>query len=72
MMKIWMEAFLKEKPNDSINTDNKLTFKDYIPSVILGSISILLGIFASQVFDFVNAAAQSLIDTSNYIDSVLN
>ncbi len=72
MIKIWMEAFLKESPNKSINTTQKLTFKDYLPSVMLGSISILLGIFASQVFDFVYEAAQALMDSSNYINSVLN
>ncbi len=72
MIKIWSEAFLKERPVNGNETTQNLTFKDYLPSAILGSISILLGIFASQVFDFIHEAAQTLMDTSNYIDSVLN
>ena len=72
MIKIWNEAFLKKAPEHvSDNKNIKLTFKDYLPSVILGSISILMGIFASEVFDFVHHAAESLMDNATYIKSVL-
>ena len=73
MTKIWNEAFLKKAPEKvTTNSDIKLTFIDYIPSAILGSISILIGIFASEVFDFVMQAAEALMDKTNYINSILN
>lgn len=71
MIKIWSEAFLKKSPDSTSNANYKLTFIDYLPSAILGIISILLGIFASQIFEFIYNAAQTLMDTSSYINSVL-
>jgi multicomponent Na+:H+ antiporter subunit D len=72
MIKIWNEAFLKKAPGQvGQNKDFKLTFKDYLPSMMLGSMSILMGIFASEIFDFVHHAAEALMNNANYINSVL-
>lgn len=73
MIKIWNEAFLKEQPNESIvNAQiNKYTISDIIPSIILATISILMGILASVVFGYCTQAAMELLDTTNYINKVL-
>lgn len=74
MIKIWNEAFLKKTPEGStINSPRiKLTFAQALPSVILGSISILMGIFAATVFHYTMEAANQLIEPSAYIEAVLN
>ncbi|MFO8087133.1 MAG: proton-conducting transporter membrane subunit [Bacteroidales bacterium] len=73
MIKIWNEAFLKkqEQPSEMPVSSQKLSFREALPSVILGVISILLGIFAAPVFEFTMDAAEVLLNTSNYIDTVL-
>ncbi len=74
MIKIWNEAFLKEDPNDNQSQSKvvKLGFMHFLPSVILGLVSIFLGLFAATVFDFTTQAANQLIDPEAYINSVLN
>lgn len=73
MIKIWNEAYLKKEPeNNLINRESvKLEFTDLIPSIILGATSILLGVFAADVFYYMMEAANQLIDPSNYIETVL-
>ncbi|MCF8231883.1 MAG: hypothetical protein K9J27_06800 [Bacteroidales bacterium] len=69
MIKIWNEAFLKKGEADS--ETKKLTFSEALPSVILGLISVLMGIFAAPVFDFASEAAEVLMENTKYIESVL-
>jgi len=73
MIKIWNEAFLKKQPENDLqyNEKIKLRFSEVLPSVILGLISILMGIFAYSVFNFTMEAANQLIDPDLYINSVL-
>jgi multicomponent Na+:H+ antiporter subunit D len=73
MVKIWNEAFLKKQPEQENVTINlkKPSLTDIAPSIILGSLTILMGLFAGKVFDFCMRAANELIDSSNYIDAVL-
>ena len=73
MIKIWNEAFLKKMPGEMEDQDSKvrLTFIDLLPSIILGSATVLMGVFASQVFDFTMTAAESLMNPVNYIESVM-
>ncbi len=73
MLKIWNEAFLKVQPHNEFekNTIQKLSFMEYLPSVILGAASILMGVFAYYVFDFTMEAANQLLDTELYIKTVL-
>ena len=72
MIKIWNEAFLKKQPEDKIvSTGVKLKFSDYVPLAILAGASLLLGIFASTVFDYVIQAGNQLIEPSAYIKAVL-
>jgi len=47
-------------------------FADYIPLAILATASLLLGIFASPVFDFVMQAGNQLFEPSDYINAVLS
>lgn len=73
MIKIWNEAFLKKQPeNTSANAGVKLVFADYIPLAILATASLLLGIFASPVFDFVMQAGNQLFEPSDYMNAVLS
>ena len=74
MIKIWNEAFLKKQPeNEYANLEvKKLRFLDVLPSVLLGATSILLGIFAAQIFELTMKAANQLMDATPYIEQVLN
>jgi multicomponent Na+:H+ antiporter subunit D len=73
MIKIWNEAFLKKQPdNDYAEQKPKLSFLELLPSVILGAMSILMGVFAYKVFDITMQAANQLIEGSAYINNVLN
>jgi multicomponent Na+:H+ antiporter subunit D len=73
MIKIWNEAFLKDQPQNEYDTKSfrKPTFGEYFPSLFLGAITVLMGIFAFYVFDFTLAAAEQLMDPQPYIDTVL-
>lgn len=73
MIKIWNEAFLKKQPdNDFAEQKQKLGFLEMLPSIILGAMSILMGVFAYKVFDITMQAANQLIEGSAYINNVLN
>lgn len=73
MIKIWNEAFLKKQPeNSTAKAGVKLVFADYIPLAILATASLLLGIFASPVFDFVMQAGNQLFEPSDYMNAVLS
>jgi len=73
MIKIWNEAFLKKQPeNEYANREVKLSLLEFLPSIILGVMSILMGVFAFKIFDFTLQAANQLIDNSAYINHVLN
>ncbi len=75
MIKIWNEAFLKKMPevrDAPVTAPVRLKWIDLLPSVILGSASILMGIFAATVFDLTLQAAESLLEPMNYIESVIN
>jgi multicomponent Na+:H+ antiporter subunit D len=69
MIKIWNEAFLKKGEAES--KTKKLTLGEALPSVILGLISIMMGIFAAPVFDFASEAAEVLLENTKYIEGVL-
>ncbi len=73
MIKIWNEAFLKKHPQKDQTHVNKrsLGFIDYLPSVILGAVSIFMGVFANTVFGLTQKAAAFLMDTGPYIEKIL-
>ncbi len=72
MIKIWNEAFLKKQPEGKLlSVVVKLKFSDYVPLAILAGASVLMGIFASSVFDYVMQAGNQLIEPSAYINAVL-
>jgi multicomponent Na+:H+ antiporter subunit D len=73
MIKIWNEAFLKKQP-DEAETEAEpqpLAWSDYLPPAILGLVTILMGIFASPIFDFTLKAAELLMDPGSYVKLVL-
>jgi len=72
MIKIWNEAFLKKQPEGkTVTTNIKLSFADYLPLAILAAASLLMGIFASPIFDYVMEAGNQLFEPSEYINAVL-
>ncbi|MFW6290567.1 MAG: proton-conducting transporter membrane subunit [Mariniphaga sp.] len=73
MLKIWNEAFLKVQPHNEYEkiTVKKLSLAEYLPSIILGAASILMGIFAYHVFNFTMEAASQLFTPELYIETVL-
>jgi multicomponent Na+:H+ antiporter subunit D len=73
MIKIWNEAFLKKQPETTqLKTFTKLTFSEAAPSVLLALASIAMGIFAAAFFELTLSAANQLMATENYIETVLN
>lgn len=74
MIKIWNEAFLKKQPQNEYDTKwvKKLSALEVLPSILLGLTSILMGVFSARVFDFTMRAANQLINSSAYIEQVLN
>lgn len=73
MIKIWNEAFLKAQPKEyEKEAKTHVTFAEIFPSALLALASLLLGIFASPVFNYIMKAAEQLSDPVNYITSVLN
>ncbi|MEZ5198325.1 MAG: proton-conducting transporter membrane subunit [Bacteroidales bacterium] len=73
MIKIWNEAFLKKPPEDPTQEKDtyELSFVEVFPSLLLGMISLGMGIFASSVFGYTMEAANQLINPSIYIETVL-
>ncbi len=73
MIKIWNEAFLKPQPPDEQPPRKKrsLEWVDYLPSTLLGVLSIFMGIFANSVFVLTEKAAELLLNTVPYIENVL-
>lgn len=72
MIKIWNEAFLKKLPEGkTVTTNIKLSFADYLPLAILAAASLLMGIFASPIFEYVMEAGNQLFEPSEYINAVL-
>jgi formate hydrogenlyase subunit 3/multisubunit Na+/H+ antiporter MnhD subunit len=75
MIKIWNEAFLKNQPEEyrenELKQAYKLRFADLFPSVLLASVTVLMGVFASQVFDITMKAAEYLMNPGIYIESVM-
>lgn len=79
MTKIWNEVFWKDDPKGSENhldESYKLisNYKKYMmitPIIFLALITIVIGLYAEPFVNFANDAANQLIDSSNYINSVL-
>jgi len=71
MVKIWFEAFLKPVGNKNKNSSG-FSFIQLFPSILLGTASIALGIFASYGYDIAIRAANELFSPEAYIHAVLN
>ena len=72
MIKIWFEAFLKNKKQEAENiAEYRFSISEYLPSIFLGLASILLGVFASEVIDWCMLAADDLVYPQKYVDAVL-
>jgi multicomponent Na+:H+ antiporter subunit D len=73
MIKIWNEAFLKKAPEGVARQNTQpLSLTDLLPSLILGTVTRLMGVLAPLVVDFTMQAAGALLDPVHYIESVLS
>ncbi len=79
MTKIWNEVFWKDDPQNSENVTD-ITYKSLtsgkkfmmiLPIIILAFITIVIGFYAEPFFNIANESAMQLLDSSNYINSVL-
>jgi len=72
MIKIWNEAFLKQQPEEAVKREKyTLRFADLFPSVLLAAVTVMMGVFASDVFDITMKAAEYLMNPQIYIESVM-
>ena len=75
--RMWTEAFWKREPFKSEESEEirVYSFGDkfalYSPIIVLTSLAILMGIFASPIYDTVKAAAYQVYDPTDYIQAVL-
>ncbi len=73
MIKIWNEAFLKKVPEQEDRQETRsLNFVDLLPSIILGTATVLMGVFAAFMVDLTLLAGDALLDPVHYIESVMS
>ena len=72
MIKIWFEAFLKKQPGE-LGTPARIRFRvsELLPSVLLGLLSLTMGVLAAPVFAYLLDAANALLDPTVYVNEVL-
>jgi multicomponent Na+:H+ antiporter subunit D len=71
MSKIWMEAFWKEAPVKR-PTPRKVPAALIVPIVLLGAVTMTIGLFAQPFVTFAESAAAVLVDPATYIAAVLD
>lgn len=74
MIKIWMEAFLKDTPQpveDNQNIWDRSFLAMMLPVVILALVTILLGVALQPVYDVMIHSAEQLLNRQEYITAVL-
>lgn len=73
MIKIWNEAFLKKVPvsGEQSTSEVKIGFFELFPSILLGAVSLLMGLFMNPIFKFILKCAEQLSDPSGYINNTL-
>ena len=72
MTKIWSEAFWKDSPVQQSNAAHPPDLRwMVIPSVVLAAVTVTIGITAEPLFALATAAAEQLLDPSQYINAVL-
>lgn len=73
MIKIWNEAFFKQIPTNTPETDGRerLRFIELFPSILLGTGTLTLGLGVGYWYDFFIEMGQQLLDNTQYINLVL-
>jgi len=75
MIKIWTYAFMRKRPEAYQAPLNTIPASEarllWIPTVVIGLATILMGIFAGPLFELSTAAAEQLMNTEMYITAVL-
>jgi multicomponent Na+:H+ antiporter subunit D len=69
MSKIWMEAFWK-KPVLVRKTPRKVPMAFMLPIMMLGAVTLTIGLYAEPFVEYARAATEVLIDPSEYIAAV--
>lgn len=73
MMKIWGEAFWKEAPGEAATPPAPIrsVWLLALPIVLLGVITVTIGLMPEWLFAIATRAAEQLLDPREYIDAVL-
>ena len=71
MSKIWMEAFWKDPPHVRA-VPRKVPAVLIVPIVMLGAVTMTIGLFAQPFVSFAESAAAVLVDPAPYIAAVLD
>ena len=72
MLRIWHKAFLKEDNHNERKEPEPLTFTEVVPVVFLALLTVIMGIGAAYIFNVCFDAAEQLLNSESYINSVLN
>ncbi|MDW8059060.1 MAG: Na+/H+ antiporter subunit D [Thermomicrobium sp.] len=70
MLKIWNEAFWKESTDRPVATD-RLPLRLVLPTVVLATVTVALGVFAEPILRLAHQAAGQLLDPEAYRTAVL-
>lgn len=75
MTKIWTYVFMRKRPDSVDQTmialSNRSWWLRWSPTIGIGLITVLMGIFAGPLFDLSVAAAEQLLSPETYIEAVL-
>ncbi|MEM9882912.1 MAG: proton-conducting transporter membrane subunit [Planctomycetota bacterium] len=70
MMKIWNEAFWKERPLESVNTPRRLPATLVTPVLLLVLGTTALGVWPQPLLGYADRAATQLLDPAAYVEAV--
>lgn len=75
MTKIWLYVFMRKRPEEGTEAITPLSSQAWWlrwgPTLGIGAITVLMGLFAGPLFDLSHAAAEQLMNPDLYISSVL-
>ena len=74
MLKIWNAAFWGDRPDGRADSETDAASRRagiVAPGVLLAVVSVVMGLFAQQMFELSRTAAAVLVDTTPYVDAIL-
>ena len=71
MGRVWMEVFWKDHPDSDADLSAKVPGSMILPVVVLGLVTVVMGVFASPFVELSRDAAEFLLDPKAYVSVVL-